>query len=189
MEVSGEGRGWTEWSRVPSGYTIPGAAGRFVCGGGWRVPPACSVGCVVDVAGGANTASRGVKGLGVTSDLQVVSASADLPVHKMGSSDSGSGVTDTSETDDNFTLIVNVTFNESTERFIFSCFDELSTLENEVAKRFKLECQGRCLKYNDEDNDVISIRCDDDLKMALDTLGRNNIVNFKYEKTDLDDLY
>ncbi|MFS7888352.1 putative PB1 domain-containing protein [Helianthus anomalus] len=108
----------------------------------------------------------------------------------MDSSDSGSVVADTSEADysskestcDNFTLKVNVTFNESTERFTFSRFDELSTLEDKVAKRFKLDGQGFHLKYIDEDNELICICCDVDLKLALDTLGSNNSIDLIYEK-------
>ncbi|MFS7888355.1 putative PB1 domain-containing protein [Helianthus anomalus] len=114
----------------------------------------------------------------------------------MDSSDLGSVVTDASEADyesvcDNFTdseetsnlLYVNVTFNDSIERFILSRFVELSTLENKVAKRLKLDGQGFHLKYIDEANDLIVICCDDDLKLALDTLGSNNSINLIYEKT------
>ncbi|MFS7888383.1 putative PB1 domain-containing protein [Helianthus anomalus] len=107
----------------------------------------------------------------------------------MDSSDSGSVVADTSEADysskesicDNFTLKANVTFKKSMKRFTFSRFDELSTLEDKVTKSFKLEGQRFRLKYWDEANDLISICCDDDLKLALDTLGSNSI-NLIYEK-------
>ncbi|KAD5317313.1 hypothetical protein E3N88_17259 [Mikania micrantha] len=73
-------------------------------------------------------------------------------------------------------VMVNATFNKSMERFTFPLFHGLSKLKNKVAKRFMLEGQKLRLKYIDEDDDLILICCDDDLKSALDASGNMNLI-------------
>ncbi|KAL8266930.1 hypothetical protein R6Q59_004274, partial [Mikania micrantha] len=46
-----------------------------------------------------------------------------------------------------------------------------------VAQRFKIKGKRLCLKYVDEENDLILIACDVDLKFALDTAAINNRIN------------
>ncbi|KAD5317322.1 hypothetical protein R6Q59_032662 [Mikania micrantha] len=134
--------------------------------------------------------------LGDTSSIEVVDPPAYLSVNRTDSSGSESIVTDTSDPDyadvmdhcpstndsieevsDNFTIavMVNVTFNMFVEQFTFPLVHGLSKLKNEVAKRFKLENRLR-LKYIDDDNDLILICCDEDLKSALDASGSMNLI-------------
>ncbi|KAL8208358.1 hypothetical protein R6Q57_007770 [Mikania cordata] len=74
------------------------------------------------------------------------------------------------------TVTVNVKYKESIEQFTFLHSDELSKWENKVAQRFKIEGQRACLKYKDEDGNLILICNDDDLKAALVTSGSMNLI-------------
>ncbi|KAD5317317.1 hypothetical protein E3N88_17263 [Mikania micrantha] len=76
-------------------------------------------------------------------------------------------------------VMVNATFNKSMEQFMFPLFHGLSKLKNKVARRFMLEGQKLRLKYIDEDDDLILICCDDDLKFALDAPGNMNLICFE----------
>ncbi|KAM0026817.1 putative PB1 domain-containing protein [Helianthus debilis subsp. tardiflorus] len=145
---------------------------------------------------------RDVGHLSLSTKRHTIRTSSTTPANslitEMDSSDSESLSANTSEADyasiervcDNFTgsvessnlLNVNVTFNESTERFIFSRFDGLSKWTNKVAKRFKLGGQGFRLKYIDEDHELICICGDVDLNLALRTLCSNNSIDLIYEK-------
>ncbi|KAL8201167.1 hypothetical protein R6Q57_012506 [Mikania cordata] len=69
-----------------------------------------------------------------------------------------------------------ITFNGNVKIFNFHISLGLLSLKNEVAQWFKLKGKNFGLKYVDEENDLILIACDVDLKLAIDTAAINNSI-------------
>ncbi|KAD3641614.1 hypothetical protein E3N88_30838 [Mikania micrantha] len=67
-----------------------------------------------------------------------------------------------------------ITFNGNVKIFNFHISLGLLSLKNEVAQWLKLKGKNFGLKYVDEENDLILIACDVDLKLAVDTAAINN---------------
>ncbi|PWA83164.1 PB1 domain-containing protein [Artemisia annua] len=74
-------------------------------------------------------------------------------------------------------VYVKATYGENSKGFWFSISSGLLKLKSEVAKRFKLKRQMICLKYWDEDNDLILFSSNDDLEFAKIASGDNKQID------------
>ncbi|PWA41370.1 PB1 domain-containing protein [Artemisia annua] len=74
-------------------------------------------------------------------------------------------------------VYVKATYGENSKGFWFSISSGLWKLKNKVAKRFKLKRQMICLKYWDEDNDLILFSSNDNLEFAKIASGDNKRIN------------
>ncbi|KAD3641633.1 hypothetical protein E3N88_30857 [Mikania micrantha] len=76
-------------------------------------------------------------------------------------------------------VTVKATYKDDMIKFIFPLSSGLSELKKQVAKRFKLEATRLCLNYKDEDDDLILISCDADLRnlmpFSASPVGKNTI--------------
>ncbi|KAD3641636.1 hypothetical protein R6Q59_004284 [Mikania micrantha] len=70
-----------------------------------------------------------------------------------------------------------ITYNGNVKIFNFHISLGLLSLKNDVAQWFKLKGKNFDLKYVDEEDDLIRIACDVDLKFAVDTVAINNRIN------------
>lgn len=64
-------------------------------------------------------------------------------------------------------VTVKATYKDDMIKFQFSLSLGVSELKNQVAQRIKLQSTKLCLKYRDEDDDLILISCDADLRHLL----------------------
>ncbi|KAL8201203.1 hypothetical protein R6Q57_012542 [Mikania cordata] len=76
-------------------------------------------------------------------------------------------------------VTVKATYKDDMIKFIFPLSSGLSKLKKQVAKRFKLEATRLYLNYKDEDDDLILISCDADLRnlmpFSASPVGKNTI--------------
>ncbi|KAD3641715.1 hypothetical protein E3N88_30939 [Mikania micrantha] len=76
-------------------------------------------------------------------------------------------------------VTVKATFKDDMIKFIFPLSSGLSELKKQVAQKFELEATRLCLNYKDEDDDLILISCDADLRnlmpFSASPVGKNTI--------------
>ncbi|KAL8201197.1 hypothetical protein R6Q57_012536 [Mikania cordata] len=73
-------------------------------------------------------------------------------------------------------VTVKATFRNDMIKFQFPTSSGLLELKNEVAQRIKLESRRLRLKYKDEDNDLILLASDDDLRFLLGFTANNSTI-------------
>ncbi|KAJ0798684.1 putative PB1 domain-containing protein [Helianthus annuus] len=64
-------------------------------------------------------------------------------------------------------VIVKASFKDDIIKFHFPLSSGISELKNQVAQRIKLKSTRLCLKYRDEDDDLILISCDADIRNLM----------------------
>ncbi|PWA67856.1 NIN-like protein [Artemisia annua] len=84
-------------------------------------------------------------------------------------------------------VTVKATFEDNILKFQFPISSGLVELEKEVAQRINLKNKRLCLKYTDEDDDLILLACDADLHYLLGYSASNNTTTIKLMITLVDE--